>query len=308
MLISAPTSDDALSWLDHAGAWLLDHGVKILLIIILALAARYVAAILIRRVVRTMLDSGTRISAMTNAAIRRTEHAGEQERAQQRRQQRAQTLSQVAGNVAALIIGALASVMVLSELGIDIAPVIAGLGVVGLAAGIGAQTIIKDIVAGVVMLFEDIVAVGDFVDLEYATGTVESINLRATQLRSIDGVLWTVRNGEIIRIGNMSRGFATALVKLDLDLSNDDVHVTEVLQRVTDALWRDTTWEKVLLDKPQISGILSIDGARYQRRVTLKSAPGRQWEVEQELRRRIRRAFQDEKISFALPRFQEAGQ
>src|SRR5699024_13302 len=85
------------------------------------------------------------------------------------------------------------------------------------AAGIGALTIIKDVVAGVVMLFEDIVAVGDWVDLEYAEGTVESINLRATQVRGIDGVLWTVRNGEIIRVGNYARGFSTAVVVLDID-------------------------------------------------------------------------------------------
>lgn len=291
--------------MDTLWAWALSSGVKIVLIIVLAVIARAAGALLIRRVFATMMESGTKISSMTNAVIRRPETHAAAALAKERREQRANTLSTVAKNVLGLVIAVLATVMILSEVGINVAPVIAGLGVAGLAAGIGAQTIIKDFIAGVVMLFEDIVAVGDVVDLEYATGTVENVNLRVTQVRSLDGGLWTVRNGEIIRVGNMSRGFATAVVMLDLDTSNDDAHVTDVLTHVAEDAMRDENLSEVIMDTPKVSGILSFDGARYQRRITAKVAPGRQWDVEQDLRRRVRREFHKAGIAFALPRFQE---
>jgi small conductance mechanosensitive channel len=191
---------------------------------------------------------------------------------------------------------------------VNIAPVIASLGVVGLAAGIGAQTIIKDVVAGIVMLFEDIVAVGDWVDLEYAEGTVESINLRATQVRGVDGVLWTVRNGEIIRVGNYARGFSNAVVTLDIDAGADDAKVSEVLEQVTAELTADPRWQEPILADAEISGILSVDGNRYQRRVVIQTVPGQQWGVERELRARIRAGFAAAHLSFAMPRFVEAAQ
>ena len=206
------------------------------------------------------------------------------------------------------MIWAIASVMVLAEIGVNIAPVIASLGVVGLAAGIGAQTVIKDVVAGVVMLFEDIVAVGDWVDLEYAEGTVESINLRATQVRGIDGVLWTVRNGEIVRVGNYARGFSNAVVVLDIDAGADDEQVTRVLESVSAELVEDPQWSDQVLSAPTITGMLDIDGNRYQRRLVIQTLPGEQWGVERELRSRIRTGFAAAEIAFAMPRFVETVQ
>ena len=192
-LLSSPTTDDALSLMDQLLRWLTTSGVKIVVILLAASLISFLAGWFLRRFFRTMVQSGSKISSVTGTVIRRDPKS--QRAAQLRREQRASTLSTVARNIAHVMIWAVASVMILSEIGVNIAPVIASLGVVGLAAGIGAQTIIKDVVAGIVMLFEDIVAVGDWVDLEYAEGTVESINLRATQVRGIDGVLWTVRNG-----------------------------------------------------------------------------------------------------------------
>lgn len=210
--------------------------------------------------------------------------------------------------MAHLIIWAVALVMILDKIGVNIAPVIASLGVIGLAAGIGAQTIIKDVVAGIVMLFEDIIAVGDYVDLEYAEGTVVGINLRVTQVRGVDGVLWTVRNGEIVRTGNYSRGFSNAVVVLDIDAGADDRAVTDVLTTVTEQLAKDPDWTDVLQSAASISGMLDMDGNRYQRRVIIQTAPGEQWGVERELRGRVRAAFTDAGIGFALPRFTEAVQ
>ena len=305
-LLAAPTTDEALTLADQLLRWLATSGVKIVVILVAATALSVLAGWLLRRFFRTMVQSGSRLSTVAGTVIKRDPRS--QKAAQARREQRAETLSNVARNLARAVIWSVALMMVLSEIGVNIAPVIASLGVVGLAAGIGAQTIIKDVVAGIVMLFEDIVAVGDWVDLEYAEGTVESINLRATQVRGIDGVLWTVRNGEIIRVGNYARGFSNAVVTLDIDAGADDEKVTQVLEQVTTELAADPRWQEPILAGAEISGILSVDGNRYQRRVVIQTVPGQQWGVERELRARIRAGFAASQLSFAMPRFIEAAQ
>ena len=305
-LLSSPTTDDALSLMDQLLRWLTTSGVKIVVILLAASLISFLAGWFLRRFFRTMVQSGSKISTVTGTVIRRDPKS--QRAAQLRREQRASTLSTVARNIAHVMIWAVASVMILSEIGVNIAPVIASLGVVGLAAGIGAQTIIKDVVAGIVMLFEDIVAVGDWVDLEYAEGTVESINLRATQVRGIDGVLWTVRNGEIIRVGNYARGFSNAVVVLDIDAGADDEQVTTVLESVTAAMAEDPQWKDEILSPAAITGMLDVDANRYQRRVVFETPPGQQWGVERELRSRIRTGFAEAEIAFAMPRFVETVQ
>ena len=305
-LISSPTTDSALSLMDQLLRWLATSGVKIVVILLAATLMSFLAGWFLRRFFRTMAQSGSKISNVAGTVIRRDPKS--QRAAQLRREQRASTLSNVARNIAHVMIWAVASVMILSEIGVNIAPVIASLGVVGLAAGIGAQTIIKDVVAGIVMLFEDILAVGDWVDLEYAEGTVESINLRATQVRGIDGVLWTVRNGEIIRVGNYARGFSNAVVVLDIDAGADDAQVTAVLESVTTQMVEDPRWKDEILSPAAITGMLDVDANRYQRRVVFETPPGQQWGVERELRSRIRTGFAEADIAFAMPRFVETMQ
>lgn len=291
------------SLLDRLLAWLASSGVTILVILVGAAVLRAAAGWLIRRFFRTMIESGSALSSMTGAVIRRDPRDAKQ--AAERREQRASTLSTVAVNLASAAIGIVAIIMIISEFGVNVGPIIASLGVVGLAAGIGAQTIIKDLIAGLVMLFEDIVAVGDVVDLEHASGTVVNINLRTTQVRSLDGVLWTVRNGEIIRVGNMSRGFSNAVVALDVSNAARNTDVTAALERVVADIWEDEDHRDVLLEKPAVSGILAVDGARFQRRIVAKVRPGQQWAIEQELRQRVRVAFADAGIEFAMPRIVE---
>lgn len=303
-LLSTPNAEEALGLMDSLLRWLATSGVRIIVILVVAALLSVVLTWLLRRFFRTMIESSSKLSTVTGAVVRRDPKA--QRAAQARREQRAETLSNVARNVMRMVVWAIAIVMILAEVGVNIAPVIASLGVLGLAAGIGAQTIIKDVVAGIVMLFEDIVAVGDIVDLEYATGTVEGINLRVTQIRALDGVLWTVRNGEIIRIGNMSRGFSNAVVTLDIDARADDDKVTEVLERVTAQLASEKPWADLLQGPADISGMLDVDGNRYQRRVIIQVAPGEQWGLERELRGRIRTAFAESDIAFAMPRFIDA--
>lgn len=302
-LLSEDGQAAASTLLDRLVTWLTTAGVAIVVILVVAAVARMVAGWLIRRFFRTMMESGTALSSMTGTVLRRD--AQDVQIAKERREQRARTLSTVAVNIAGAAIAVIAIIMIIDKFGVNVGPIIASLGVVGLAAGIGAQTIIKDFIAGLVMLFEDIVAVGDVVDLEYATGTVVNINLRVTQVRSLDGVLWTVRNGEIIRVGNMSRGYANAVVQLDISNDAANAEVTAALEGVVSRAWADDQLRELLLEKPVVSGVLSVDGARFQRRIITKVRPGQQWAVEQDMRQRVRAAFHEAGIEFAMPRLVE---
>ncbi|MDO5644240.1 MAG: mechanosensitive ion channel [Dermabacter sp.] len=305
-VLSTPTSEEALSLVDALWRWAISSGITVVIIIVVAFVARILVGIVINRAFKTMYDSGTKISRMTNVVVQKNTDSALIKAQQERRQQRAQTLATVSKNVAGAAIGIIALVMILSQMNIDVAPIIASLGVAGLAAGIGAQTVIKDVLAGIVMLFEDIVAVGDYVDLQFAEGTVENINLRVTQVRGLNGVLWTVRNGEIVRTGNYSRGLGTAYLVLDISNKADDTVVSDALTHVIADLQADPTYGPKIMGTPNVTGILSIDGARYQRRVTVDTVPGQQWDMERELRKRIRAEFTARGIEFALPRFQES--
>ncbi len=305
-LLAETTTEEAFSLVDRVGEWLLSNGITILVIILVALIVRFVVGALINRVFTTMYQSGSRISRMTNVVVKKNPDAGMAAANEERRKQRADTLATASKNVASVIIWSIAFVMILSQVGVNIAPIIASLGVAGLAAGIGAQTLIKDVLAGVIMLFEDLVAVGDYVDLQFAEGTVENVNLRVTQVRGLNGVLWTVRNGEVITLGNYSRGLGTAFVELDIDSAANDEKVTEAIHAVFDALKSDQKWATLIVGTPEASGILTVDGARYQRRITADTIPGKQWDVEREIRKRLRGEFNKRGIEFALPRFQES--
>lgn len=306
VLAEDPT-DDAVSFLDRVVQWLLSSGLQVLLILVVAAITTVIASWLIRRVLRTMINSSTRLSKSAAGFMGRRNPSGSKaaKAAQARRSQRLETLSMVARNLARVLIWAIATVMILDRFGVNIAPVIASLGVVGLAAGIGAQNIIKDVISGVLMLLEDSVAVGDTVDLEYATGTVENISLRTTNVRAMDGVLWTVRNGEVIRIGNMSRGFSRAIVEVDISVDADNDSVSQILADVGQDLRQDAEWSEQLEGDVVVSGILGVDGERFQRRLSVDVSPGRQWAVEMELRKRARAAFRKAGIDATLPRLEE---
>lgn len=290
-------------------AWLLGPGLRILIILIVAGVLRVAIGWLIRRTVRTLSTSQEKLRSATTGLLRRAERdepARARERAlaelaSNRREQRARTLSSVLRNLATVLVWGIAAAMILSELGIDIGPLLAGVGVVGLAAGIGAQTIIKDVIAGVMMLFEDLVGVGDLVDLEYATGTVENVTLRVTQLRDADGTLWTVRNGEVIRIGNKSLGWSNAVVKLSMAPAVSYRRVREVLEDVGAEFSQDSEWAPLVLDAPSVGRVESVDASQFTLRMTVKIVPGKQWDVETELRRRIRQRFAEEALPFARP-------
>src|SRR4051812_31683820 len=141
---------------------------------------------------------------------------------------------------------------------IDLAPFIAGTSIVGVALGFGAQNIVKDFLAGMFMLLEDQYGVGDVIDFEKASGTVEAVGLRSTRLRDVNGTVWYVRNGEVVRVGNMSQGFAQVVLDIPIDAWADVDAASTAMGAVASEMSEDETWKSVFLSAPEVQGVESM--------------------------------------------------
>ncbi len=214
---------------------------------------------------------------------------------------RAQTIGLVLKSTASIVIYSIAVITALAEVGINLAPLIAGAGIVGVALGFGAQSLVKDFLSGLFMLAEDQYGVGDVIDVGEAIGTVEVVNLRTTKLRGVDGTVWHVPNGEIRRVGNMSQQWARALLDVEVAYSTDLGKAEQVVKEVADELWREDTWRVDILEEPEIWGIQTLGASGIAIRLVVKTQPGRQWAVSRELNRRIKDRFDEEGIEIPFP-------
>jgi small-conductance mechanosensitive channel len=215
-----------------------------------------------------------------------------------RAEQRIDALSSVLRSVLSFVIWLTALLMCLGEVGIDLGPLIAGAGVLGVAIGFGSQSLVRDFLSGAFILVEDQFGVGDIVDVGEASGTVEAVSLRTTRLRAIDGTVWHVPNGEIRRVGNMSQHWSRAL--LDIEVAYDTVveHARAVIKRVADAVWDG---DDGVLEEPEPWGVEQLGANGVMLRLVVKTTPSQQWRVSRELRERIKVAFDDEGIEIPFP-------
>jgi moderate conductance mechanosensitive channel len=209
----------------------------------------------------------------------------------ERRQQRANALDSVLRNAASVIIISIAVVIIVGDMGLNLAPVLASAGVIGVAIGFGAQNLVKDFLAGIFMLLEDQYGVGDVINIGDVTGTVEGVSLRITRLRDVNGVLWYIRNGTISKAGNESQTWARAVVDFPVPYDRDVAVVREVIQEATAGLWQDSSWKDVLLEAPEVWGVQEVSSESVVMRITAKTAPLRQWDVARELRERLKGAL-----------------
>jgi small-conductance mechanosensitive channel len=218
---------------------------------------------------------------------------------QARRTQRAETIGAVVRSLITIVIWSVAVLSVLDTLGINLAPLIAGAGIAGIALGFGAQSLVRDFLSGMFMLMEDQFGVGDVVDAGVATGTVEGVSLRTTRLRDIDGVVWHIPNGTILRIGNKSQQWSRAVVDVPVTDQADAGVATDVIREVAEGIWHDPDFASVILAEPSVLGVESLAPGRVVIRVVVRTQPQQQWRVERELRRRIKAAF--DSAGIALP-------
>jgi moderate conductance mechanosensitive channel len=264
-------------------------------ILVVGLIARWLLHRVVDRIVRKAEEGvlPDRLNRMTVGRSTTEDGAS----AASRRMQRARTMGDLLKSVITGVIVAIVITMMLAELNYDIGPIIASAGIVGIALGFGAQNLVKDFLAGIFMIFEDQLGVGDVVDLGEASGTVEAVSLRVTRLRDVNGTVWYVRNGEILRVGNQSQNWARTVIDVTFPYREDVSRVRRVLQEVGDDLWRDDDYGGVIIEQPEIWGIEAVTADAITMRVTMKTAPLEQWRVAREMRARIKARFDAEGIS-----------
>lgn len=260
--------------------WALTKGVSVLVTLV-------VAGVLLR-LGTTLID---RIQARLQDAPRPEANA--------RLTQRSLTLTTILRSTLKAVILFVATLSLLSAVGINITPILASAGVVGLAVGFGAQSLVKDVITGFFILMEDQYGVGDVVNIDGKSGLVERMNLRITQLRNLSGELITVPNGQVSVVSNLSKEWARALLDIGVAYEADIDHVLEVM--VTEGKRLRLEWPEKVMDDPEISGVQSFGDSSIHLRVIMKTAPLKQWEVAAEWRRRVKFAFDREGISIPYP-------
>ncbi|MGI8310597.1 mechanosensitive ion channel family protein [Saccharopolyspora hattusasensis] len=284
-------------WLASYADLLIAKPVNILLILVVAFIVRWLVHRTINRLTR---GNGKPPKLLTSLRERRADTMTA-ELLSERRVQRARTIGSVLKSMASFVIFGLGAIYVLQVLSIQIAPVLASAGVLGVAVAFGAQNLVRDFLSGMFMLVEDQYGVGDVVDLGEASGTVESVGLRVTTLRDINGTVWYVRNGEILRVGNSSQGFAVAVVDFPISHTSDVQKAIEVAAKVATAAASREPLTKDVLNPPEMLGVDQITADTITLRMTTKVRPGRQWAVQRRLRAEIKRAYDEEDIEPPYP-------
>ncbi len=263
----------------------------------LTIAGIVVGALMLRFLIHRTI--GRTVSAMETRARERTAGSNGATRViraatgldTERRGQRAATMGSLLRSVSTLIIYGIAALMVLAELGLPLAPLLASAGVGGVALGFGAQSLVRDFLSGIFMILEDQYGVGDVIDTGQAIGTVEEVTLRITRVRDAEGVVWYVRNGEILRVGNKSQGWATTMIDLPIAYDQNVETALNALREVTARIDQDSPWREKLLETPHVAGVESMVGGSVTLRIIAKCVPGEQYVVSREVRERAKVAL-----------------
>ncbi|MER7458370.1 mechanosensitive ion channel family protein [Micromonospora sp. NPDC126480] len=283
-------------WFAEGSYWILVKPLRIVLILLLAVLARWLVRRTIKRLVRSTSDAG--VPTMLRPLRERIPTAATEpgEFVPERRRQRAEAIGSVLSSFATAFIFGIALLMVLKEFSFDLAPLLASAGIAGVALGFGAQSLVKDLIAGLFMLIEDQYGVGDTVDLGEATGVVESVGLRVTTVRDGRGVLWYIRNGEIIRVGNKSQGWALVVVDLPIGFASTE-EATAVLRTAAASVALDPGLAPEIVEAPEVLGVeqMTMDGAVI--RTVVKTTADGQFAVGRELRRRLAEALENSGIT-----------
>ena len=263
--------------------WFLSHGVSIAIIVVVALLLLTVSRLAVRRMQRRLEG----VESMTEELDL----------------QRAATLTQAISYVIRIAVWTITVLLVLGEFAINIGPLIAGAGIAGVALGFGAQTVVRDFLSGFFILLENQFGVGDAVTLNIAgkevSGKVETLSLRTCEIRDFDGTLHIVPNGNIVFVGNRSRGWARAIIDVRVAPSEDVDRVREVLEGLFEEVQADEALQGAFFSGPQVLGVEGFGDADVTVRVAAEVRPTRRGDLERELRRRIKRRLDQEGISIA---------
>ncbi|HSA53040.1 MAG TPA: mechanosensitive ion channel family protein [Yinghuangia sp.] len=280
------------SWFDRHGEALVVTPVRILAIVIVALVARAITRRMITQLIARMASGGANgggrpvTGFLLNA---------------ERRRQRAETVGSVMRSTASFVILGIATLLVLSELNVNLAPLLASAGIAGVAIGFGARNLVTDFLSGMFMILEDQYGVGDLVDAGPASGTVIEVGLRITKLRDVDGTVWYVRNGEIKRVGNHSQGWGTAKIDVQVGYREDVAKVRELIGTAIEGLTDDEHWSEMVWGPGEVVGMESVTAESVVLQVQVKTMPGQELPVARELRARLKEAFDEAGVRLSEP-------
>ena len=264
--------------------WLLEHGIIILAYIIIS----YFIYRLLKLVIPRMVDRMVKVRGKGRHSKLWFEN-------------RSKTLSAIIASTLGIILVVVALFMILSELGIDIGPLLAGAGVIGIAVGFGAQSLIKDLLGGMFILIEDQYNKGDVVKIAGIAGLVEEVNLRRTVLRDLEGIVHSIPNGQITTVSNYTRDWARVKLDISVGYGEDMDHVFKVINRVGKELAEDKYFKDLIKTPPQVLRVQKFGDSGIDIRVLGDVRPMKQWEVTGELRKRLKKAFDDEGIEIPWP-------
>jgi small-conductance mechanosensitive channel len=264
-------------------AWLIEHGIPILIIVIVGAVLWFALNKFLPPIVRR--------------AVARTKDKESKEGMEKR----TNTLVAIFKGIARVFIIIVVIMMILPELGVDIVPLVAGLGIAGVAIGFGAQYLIRDLIAGIFIILENQYRVGDVVRVADIGGLVEQVNLRKTVLRDLDGIVHHVPNGEIRTASNFTRHFARVNLNVSVAYDTDLDHAISVINRVGKELAEDAKWRKVIKSPPQVLRVDNLGDSGIDIKILGDVKPIEQWAVMGELRLRIKKAFDAEGIEIPWP-------
>lgn len=275
--------------------WLSEKPLQIAGILALAYLTNRLLGVLIKRTGQRMAENADRLGGYVPDRLRTARFDG-------RAVARAATMSTIARSISTAVVVAVAAGWILAVLGVSLAAIVASAGVVGVALGFGAQNLVRDVLAGWFILVEDRYGVGDVIDAGApAVGTVERVTLRSTRLRDINGTVWHIANGEIVRVGNKSQSWSRAVVDVLVAPEADADAACSILGDVGSELLADPEWSEVVTSEPNVMGVQRIDVTGVTLRVVIDTAPGEQFPVERELRLRVLRAFESAHVPLAGP-------
>jgi len=268
----------------NIGSWFLESGILIFIILLLS----YIAYQAIKVAIPRLVERSVTVS-------------GKKSRAKEELAKRSQTLSRFLTTALGAVIGIAAVFMVLSEVGIDIAPLIAGAGVAGIAIGFGAQSLIKDYISGLFIILEDQYNKGDVAKIAGIAGLVEDVNLRRTVLRDLDGIVHSIPNGQITTTSNYTRDWARINLDISVGYSEDLERVMAVINRIGKELAEDKYFGKSIRTAPQALRVNKFGDSGIDIKILGETKPMKQWELTGELRKRLKKAFDEEEIEIPWP-------
>lgn len=261
--------------------WTFESGLKVLLIAAIAFAAIRIVGVAVKRFEHDV-NFGTGLDALERA-------------------KRARTLGTVLTNVTTVVVLLIGVLMILNEFDVNISPALTGAGIIGVALGFGAQTLVRDMIGGFFMILENQIRVGDVVAINGIGGLVEEINLRTTVLRDEEGTVHVIPNGGITTLANRSMNFSYYVVNLPLAYGENPDEAVDVLRAVADELQKDAAYAPFMLEPMDVIGVDAFEEHAVRLKVRLKTAPQKQWFVGREFRRRIQKALADRGIEMWSP-------